>query len=84
MAVSQDEAFHIIETHAEGSQEEFGWEEAGTAAAAGDQEEDGCGLSAYAAVEHLASEGVRAHTDYMLCAETHGICSHDCKLILGA
>lgn len=64
-APSQGEAFHIIETQAEGGEEELGWEEAGPGGgelAVAEEEEDGCGLDAYAALESVTSERVRGHT----------------------
>ena len=75
-APKQDEAFHLLETPAEGSQDEFGWEEAGIAA--GDQEEDAYGLPAYAVLELPASDAVRSCTKSMLCISVlHHVCG--CK-----
>ena len=56
----QDEALHLLETPDGCSQDDFGWEEAGTVSDTADQEDDGYGLSAYAAPETRVSDEVRA------------------------
>ena len=68
IVVLQYEAINLLEAPADGSQEEPGWEEAGDAMELHDAEEEGCGLSAYATVEALVSEKVRART--ILCRYT--------------